>query len=104
MMDKKFLIFLCVGAFLCPLFSRLQAKVLEETALVVDNETMTQSELDEAVQAYFVGQQLKVPPPQSPEYQQALKQTVDSFIEEVLLAGEADRQKMEISDGELDHS
>jgi len=83
---------------------RVEAKPLDEIALVVDGETMTQSELDENVQNFFITQRMKVPPPQSPEYQQALKQVMDDFIEQVLLAEEADRQKIPVTDGEIDHA
>jgi len=81
-------------------------KTLDEIAVVVDQDAMTRGELEESLQAYFYslyGPKAKMPPPSSLDYQAAKKQVVDSFIQEVLLAEEADRQKIEISDGEIDH-
>ena len=40
--------------------------------------------------------------PGTAAYEQAKKQVIDSFIREVLLAEEADREKIELQDGEID--
>jgi len=85
-------------------FPGARAKTVDEIALVADGDSMTQSELDEAVQNYFLFQRLKVPDPQSAAYQDALKQVMDDFIQQVLLAEEADRQKIMVTEGELDHA
>jgi parvulin-like peptidyl-prolyl isomerase len=84
--------------------SRAAAKVVDSVALIVDQDVMTQGELDEATQAYFANQQMKTPNPNTPEYQEAKKQVIDNFIREVLLAEEADKEKVEIEDGEIDHA
>jgi len=84
--------------------SRSAAKVVDSVALIVDQDVMTQGELDEATQAYFANQQMKPPKPDTPEYQEAKKQAIDNFIREVLLAEEADKEKIEIEDGEIDRA
>ncbi|HXL73943.1 MAG TPA: SurA N-terminal domain-containing protein, partial [bacterium] len=72
--------------------SRAEAKVVDSVALIVDQDAMTQGELDEAVQANFANQQMKTPNTDTAEYQEAKKQAIDNFIREVLLAEEADRE------------
>jgi len=84
--------------------SPVDAKVVDSVALIVDQDAMTQGELDEAIQGYFANQQMKTPQPDTPEYQDGKKQVIDNFIREVLLAEEADREKMEIEDGEVDRA
>ena len=78
------------------------AKTVEEIAVVVDQDSMTRGELEESVQAYFMSQGMKEPLPGTPAYETARKNLVDSFVQEVLLAEEADREKVEVSDAELD--
>jgi parvulin-like peptidyl-prolyl isomerase len=78
------------------------AKTVEEIAVVVDQDSMTRGELEESVQAYFMSQGMKEPLPGTPAYETARKSLVDSFVQEVLLAEEADREKIEVSDAELD--
>ncbi len=94
------------AAFLA-LFGRAGAadsspKTVDEIALVVDQDAMTRGEMEEAIADLFVAQGLKPPAAGSREYEEAKKEVVDGFIREVLLAEEADRQKVEISDGEVD--
>jgi len=84
--------------------SPVAAKVVDSVALIVDQDVMTQGELDEATQAYFSNQQMKIPNSNTAEYQEAKKQAIDIFIREVLLAEEADKEKIEIQDGEIDHA
>jgi parvulin-like peptidyl-prolyl isomerase len=84
--------------------SPADAKVVDSVALIVDQDAMTQGELDEAIQGYFANQQMKTPQPNTPEYQDGKKQVIDNFIREVLLAEEADKEKMEIEDGEVDRA
>jgi parvulin-like peptidyl-prolyl isomerase len=84
--------------------SPADAKVVDSVALIVDQDAMTQGELDEAIQGYFANQQMKTPQPDTPEYQDGKKQVIDNFIREVLLAEEADKEKMEIEDGEVDRA
>lgn len=81
-----------------------QAKLVDEIALVVDQDSMTRGELEESIQTFFLAQSLKPARPGTPEYTKAKKEVEDSFVREVLLAEEADREKIEISDSELDHS
>jgi len=84
--------------------SRASAKVVDSVALIVDQDSMTEGELDEAIQGYFANQQMKTPQPDTAEYQEAKKQVVDNFIRAVLLSEEADREKIEIEDGEIDRA
>lgn len=84
--------------------SPADAKVVDSVALIVDQDAMTQGELDEAIQGYFANQQMKTPESNTPEYQDGKKQVIDNFIREVLLAEEADKEKMEIEDGEVDRA
>jgi len=83
--------------------SQVSAKVVDSVALIVDQDALTQGELDEAVQSYFASQQMKTPKTDSPEYADAKKQVIEGFIREVLLAEEADNEKIELQDGEVDH-
>jgi len=79
------------------------SKTVDEIALVVDQDAMTKGEMEESIAELFAAQGLKLPAPGSPDYEQAKKDVVESFIREVLLAEEADREKVEVSDGEVDH-
>ncbi len=82
----------------------VRAKTLDETILIVDQAAMTKGEMEEGIQAYFLAQGLKsVAQPGTPDYEKAKKDVFESFIQEVLLSEEADRQKMEVSDAEIDH-
>ncbi len=82
----------------------VSAKIVDEISLVVDQDAMTKGEMDEAIQTYFLEQRLKPAEPGTPGYENAKKLVVDGFVKEVLLAEEADREKVEIQDGEIDHS
>ncbi|HVM32644.1 MAG TPA: peptidylprolyl isomerase [bacterium] len=82
----------------------LWAKLVDGIAVIANHEVMTQGELEESIQAYFIGQGLKVPPPKSPDYAKARQQVLNSFIEEVALADEADAEKIDVTDAEIDHS
>ena len=79
------------------------SKTVDEIALVVDQDAMTKGEMEESISDMFAVQGLKIPAPGSRDYEQAKKDVVESFIREVLLAEEADREKIEIPDGEVDH-
>jgi len=79
------------------------SRTVDEIAIVVDQDAMTRGEMEESINDLFVAQGLKAPAPGNPDYEQAKKDVVESFIREVLLAEEADREKVEISDGEVDH-
>jgi parvulin-like peptidyl-prolyl isomerase/opacity protein-like surface antigen len=79
------------------------SRIVDEISLVVDQDSMTKGEMEEAISDMFTAQGLKQPAPGSPDYEQAKKDVIESFIREVLLAEEADREKVEISDGEVDH-
>jgi parvulin-like peptidyl-prolyl isomerase len=78
-------------------------KTVDEIVLVVDQDAMTKGEMEEAIHTYFNVQGVDVPAPSTVEYQQAKKEVVDGFIREVLMAEEADREKIEIQDGDVDH-
>ncbi len=79
-----------------------RAKTVEEIAVVVDQDALTLGELEESVQASFLEQGMKPAKPGTPAYENARKGIVEGFIQEVLLAEEADREKIEISDAEID--
>lgn len=78
-------------------------RTVDEIILVVDQDAMTKGEMEESISDLFAAQGLKIPTPGSSDYEQAKKDVVESFIREVLLAEEADREKIEVSDGEVDH-
>ncbi len=78
-------------------------KTVDEIALVVDQDAMTKGEMEESISDIFAAQGLKMPAAGSPDYEKARKDVVEGFIREVLLAEEADREKIEVSDGEVDH-
>jgi foldase protein PrsA len=78
-------------------------KTVDEIVLVVDQDAMTKGEMEEAIHTFFTVQGVDVPAASTPEYQQATKEVVDGFIREVLMAEEADREKIEIQDGDVDH-
>jgi parvulin-like peptidyl-prolyl isomerase len=84
--------------------SRASAKVVDSVALIVDQDSMTEGELDEAIQGYFANQQMKTPQTNTAEYQDAKKQVIDNFIREVLLSEEADNEKIQVEDGEIDRA
>ena len=78
-------------------------QTVDEIALVVDQDSMTRGEMQEAISTLFQGQGLAAPQPGTAEYDQAKKDVTEAFIREVLLAEEADREKIDIPDGEVDH-
>jgi parvulin-like peptidyl-prolyl isomerase len=78
------------------------AETVDEIALVVDQESMTRGEVEESIDALFALKNEKTPPPGSPEYLEAKKQVADNFIQEVVLAEEADREKVEVSDTDVE--
>ena len=95
-----------LGAFLAaprPWAAPVTPQTVDEIALVVDQDAMTKGEMEEAVATIFQTQGLEVPKPGTPDYEQAKKEVTEAFVREVLLAEEADRDKVEISDGEVDH-
>jgi foldase protein PrsA len=101
MINKKALIFtLAALVWAAPLW----AKLIDGIAVVANQETMTQGELEESIQAYFLGQGQKVPAPKSPDYEKARQAVLNGFIEEVALATEADNEKIEVPDSEIDHA
>jgi len=87
------------------LFAAVPApKTVDEIVLVVDQDSMTKGELEEAVASLFAAQGMTAPAPGTADYQQARKEVIEGFIREVLMAEEADKEKVEIQDGDLDHS
>lgn len=98
---QRFFIFAAVMAWGLA-FAPARAKVVDSIALVVDQDAMTQGELQEAIQSYFAEQQAKMAPPGTADYEAAKKQVEEAFIREVLLAEEADREKIELQEGEVD--
>ena len=94
---------LAILAIFSPSRADTAAKTVDEIVLVVDQDAMTKGEMEESISDIFAAQGLKIPAPGSPDYEQAKKDVVESFIREVLLAEEADREKIEVSDGEVDH-
>ncbi len=78
-------------------------KTVDEIALVVDQDALTRGEMEEAIESLFALEGTKTPAPGTADYQQAKKQVEDNFVREVLLAEEADREKVEIQDGDVDH-
>ncbi len=101
MINKKALIFTLAVSFLA---APLWAKLIDGIAVVANQETMTQGELEESIQAYFQSQGQKTPAAKSPEYAKARQDVLNGFIEEVALATEADNEKIEVPDAEIDHS
>ncbi len=81
----------------------VKAKVIDEISLVVNQESMTRVEMDEAIAEFFMGQRMNPTRPGTAEYETAKKAVVDGFVREVLLSEEADREKIEVPDGEVDH-
>jgi len=82
--------------------THLKAETVDEIALVVDQESMTRGEMEESIDAYFAVRSEKPAAPGSASYLEAKKQVEDNFIQEVVLAEEADREKMEISDTDVE--
>ncbi|MGH7738995.1 MAG: peptidylprolyl isomerase [bacterium] len=101
MKSKQILIFAFAALFLA---APLWAKLIDDIAVVANQDSMTQGELDEAIQAYFLGQGEKTPSSKSAAYGQARQAVLNSFIEEVALADEADQEKIDVTQGEMDHA
>ncbi len=78
-------------------------KTLDEIVLVVDQDAMTRGEMEEAIDSVFAAQGIKPPAPGTSDYQEAKKEVVEAFVREVLMAEEADREKVEVEDGDVDH-
>ena len=79
-------------------------RTVDQIALVVDQTAMTRGELEDSIATVFASQHMKTPAPGSSDYGKVKKEVVEAFIREVLLAEEADREKIQISDGELQHN
>jgi foldase protein PrsA len=79
-----------------------QAKLVDEVALVVDQEAMTKGELEESIQAFFLAQRMSPAKPGTPLYEKAKQFVVEGFIREVLMAEEGDRMGIVVSDVEVD--
>jgi parvulin-like peptidyl-prolyl isomerase len=79
-----------------------KAETVDEITLVVDQESMTRGELEESIDAYFAVRSQKPAAPGSAAYLEAKKQVEDNFIQEVVLAEEADREKIEVSDSDVE--
>src|SRR5208282_829224 len=86
--------------FFIPLSGR--AETVDEIAMVVDQESMTRGEMEESIDAFFAVRNGKTPAPDTPEYLDAKKQVEGNFIQEVVLAEEADREKVEVSDSDVE--
>ncbi len=102
-MNKKiWLMALILGGFFWTA-SRTGATVIDEIALVVDQDCMTRGEMEDSIKASFLEQRLNPAAPGTAAYEEAKKNVVDAFVQEVLLAEEADREKIEVPDGDVDH-
>lgn len=84
-----------------PIHAATPRKV-DQIYLVVDQDAMTKGEMDEEIVGFFGAQGMKPPAPGTAEYEQVKKQVREAFIREVLLAEAADREKVEVSDAEID--
>jgi parvulin-like peptidyl-prolyl isomerase len=100
---KLCLTMMAAGIFALGAASKAPGKTVDEITLVVDQDALTRGEMEESIRDSFLAQGLNPAKPGTPEYEEAKKNVVEGFIREVLLAEEADRQKVEVSDGEIDH-
>jgi foldase protein PrsA len=76
-------------------------KVVDEVALVVNQAAMTKGEMEEAVAGYYLAQQIKPPKAGTPEFEKTKQEVVESFIREVLLSEQADKDNIEIPENEI---
>jgi parvulin-like peptidyl-prolyl isomerase len=79
-----------------------QAKLIDEVALVVNQEAMTRGEMEESIQAFFLAQRLQPAKPGTAAYERTKNLVAEAFIREVLLAEEADRLGIMVSDAEVE--
>lgn len=75
---------------------------IDQIYLVVDQEAMTKGEMDEEIAGIYAAQGMKPPAPGTADYEKVKKQIREAFIREVLLAEAADREKVDVSEGEIE--
>lgn len=97
------LIFFAAGLALFCTSSLASGKPVDEISLVVDQESMTSGEMEESIQAFYLSQRMTPPAKGSAAYEKTKKEIVEGFVREVLMAKEADRMQIEVSEGEIDH-
>jgi parvulin-like peptidyl-prolyl isomerase len=92
-----------LGAVLClPSLGWCARTRLDKTALVVNQETVTENEIEEAVAAYAAAQGQKPPAPGSKEYRKLRDEITETIIQELLMSQAADSLGVTIADEELD--
>ena len=87
---------------LAPMGARAERVTLDRTVLVVNDEVLTQGELDEAMASYFVMAGRKPPAPSTPEFKKVRRDVLDSIIKESLLSQEADTMGLTVNESEID--
>jgi parvulin-like peptidyl-prolyl isomerase len=75
---------------------------LDKTALVVNEDVVTENEIEEAVAAYFAAQGSKMPVPGGAEFKKARNEIVETVINELLMSQAADSMGVSVSDEDLD--
>ncbi len=75
---------------------------LDKAALVVNQEVVTENEIEEGVGAYFIAQGLELPPSGSPQYRKAREEILETITTELLVAQEADAIGIVVPEEEVD--
>lgn len=94
---KKFCLLLLL--LLCLPVSGVSAAVMNKIAAVVNGQVITMYDLQEAVAPELAQRKISS---QSGEGQQLLRQTLDNMIMDILVLQEAERQKVTVTDAEVD--
>jgi peptidyl-prolyl cis-trans isomerase SurA len=87
---------------MAPPAARCARTTLDKTALVVNQDVVTENELEEAIAAYFAAQGRQTPPPSGADYKKVRNEIIDTVINELLMSQAADSMGVSIADEDLD--
>jgi parvulin-like peptidyl-prolyl isomerase len=93
---------LLAAVLMAPPVARCARTTLDKSALVVNQDVVTENELEEAIAAYFAAQGRQTPPIGGVEYKKARNEITDTVINELLMSQAADAMGVTIADEDLD--
>ena len=91
--------------FIALLFAPAKAEVVDRIVAVVNNDVITQSELDAEAQGAYTHIDATLPPEQRQAMRQHVKgEVLDSLIDKLLIAQQAKTLKVKVTEGEIDEA
>jgi len=85
-----------------PRVARCARTHIDKAALVVNQDSVTEAEIEEAIGAFFAAQGAKMPAPGGAEFKKVRNEITETVINELLMAQAADSMGVSVADEDVD--